>query len=109
VLGAIYMLHMTACVIFGPLKVPEAHGHGEQGAHAGHGDHHGHHGHVVKNDINLREIGLLTPIAVAVIVLGVLPSPVMKSMVAPIAVLKQPLPDAPRAPAVAAVDGVAQR
>jgi NADH-quinone oxidoreductase subunit M len=34
VLGAIYMLHMAARVIWGPLKTPAAH------AHAGHGDSH---------------------------------------------------------------------
>lgn len=87
VLGAIYMLHLAARVIFGPLKIPAEHGHGDD--HAA-GDH-GHHAPVRKNDINLREIGLLTPIAIAVIVLGVLPSPVMQSMNDPIAQIRTPV------------------
>lgn len=118
-LGAIYMLHMAARVIFGPLKVPSDHGegHGEH-AHADHAqaDHahadHGHHGPVVKNDLNWREIGLLTPIAVAVIVLGVLPSPLLQSMNAPVALMRQPLVEpakpraaqAPEAPVLLATD-----
>lgn len=82
VLGAIYMLHMTAKIIFGPLRVPAEHGHDDHNGekvHAAHDDHH-HHGPVKKNDLNAREIGLLTPIAILVIVLGVLPTPLLQSM-----------------------------
>ncbi len=94
VLGAIYMLHLAASVVFGPLKVPTDHGHGTSGAHSsahsvGHGDSHGH-TPVVKNDIGAREITVLAPIAVLVIVLGVLPSFVLQSMKAPLEELRVP-------------------
>jgi NADH-quinone oxidoreductase subunit M len=91
VLGAIYMLHLAARVIFGPWKVPAAeggHGNGDEVDH-GHAHGHGHGGG--KMDLNLREIGLLTPIAVAVILLGVLPAPVLQSMTAPLAQLRTPV------------------
>ncbi len=97
VLGAIYMLHMAAKIIFGPLKVPA---HGDERTHAatevadpnvhGHG-----HGHVAKNDLNLREIGILVPLAIAVIVLGVRPAPVLQSMTTPLALAREPLAQPP--------------
>ena len=108
VLGAVYMLHMTARVIFGPLKTPAAHhdhGHGpavehraggvtvidhgaagasqaDQGQaatpdHAGHGSHghldYAHHGHGAPGDLTGREIAILVPLAVLVVLLGVKP------------------------------------
>ena len=87
ILGAVYMLHMTARVIFGPLKYPgsngghdDAHGHGHgQQSHGQAADAHaGHHGDAA-GDITGREIGILVPLAVAVLVLGVYPTPLMRS------------------------------
>jgi NADH-quinone oxidoreductase subunit M len=72
ILGALYMLHMTARVIFGPLKTPDEHGH-----HA--------------EDIGAREIGLLIPIAAAVILLGVLPRAVLVPILEPIHLIQNPL------------------
>ncbi|HLL88582.1 MAG TPA: NADH-quinone oxidoreductase subunit M [Tepidisphaeraceae bacterium] len=112
ILGAVYMLHMTARVIFGPLKYPgyagdghgDGHGHGG-GAHGGHqtpGDVHtthavtahgqadqgqaasADHHHAAATDITGREVAILLPLAVLVLVLGWLPSPVMKSMLGPV-------------------------
>jgi NADH-quinone oxidoreductase subunit M len=82
VLGAVYMLHMAAKVVFGPVKVPEEHGHGEGGgakpqAEAGHGI-------VRKNDLNAREVMILAPIGFAVILLGVLPNLVLKPIRGPV-------------------------
>jgi NADH-quinone oxidoreductase subunit M len=72
ILGALYMLHMTARVIFGPLKVPgesgDAHGHG----HESHGN--------ASSDIGAREIGLLVPIALAVVILGIMPNAVLNNI-----------------------------
>jgi len=76
ILGAIYMLHMAARVIMGPLKVPEV-DHGHDHAHGGHSAHPHAPG---KNDINLREIGILVPIAIVVIVIGVKPGLILDSM-----------------------------
>lgn len=95
VLGAVYMLHLTARIIFGPLKAPgivdDAHGHGH-----GHGHDHGHaagHGHDdhsdLPRDLSAREIGILAPLAVVVFVLGVLPTPVIRSMEAPLKLANQ--------------------
>jgi len=65
ILGAVYMLHMAARVIFGPLKFPGSDDHAA--------DHHASHS-PLSVDLNPREIGILAPIALAVIVLGVYPN-----------------------------------
>lgn len=57
-LGAIYLLYMTGKVLFGPLKEP----HHTPDLSGG-----------LTRDLNAREIGILAPLAVAVVVLGVAP------------------------------------
>ena len=57
-LGAIYMLYMAGCVLFGPLKEPA----GTPDLSAG-----------LKKDLTPREITILTPLAILVVVLGVYP------------------------------------
>jgi NADH-quinone oxidoreductase subunit M len=111
VLGAIYMLHMTARVIWGPLKVPvEAHaGHGHvvedqrgeppvRDAHgqadAGQAASAGGHGRGTAAaahdddrrgaDINFREIAVLVPLAVLVVVLGLQPNLVLRTIARPV-------------------------
>jgi len=85
ILGAIYMLHMTARVIFGPLKTPAVHGDGHDSADAhGHGAEH-------PGDIGYREIGVLIPIAVAIVILGVKPGVVTDKMLGPIQQVRAPL------------------
>jgi NADH-quinone oxidoreductase subunit M len=84
ILGALYMLHMTARVIFGPLKVP---GHDGQGAEHGHG--HGSEGDAGA-DINGREIGLLLPLAAAAVVLGILPTVVTRTTHDPLRLIVTP-------------------
>jgi NADH-quinone oxidoreductase subunit M len=79
ILGAVYMLHMTARVIFGPLKTPELHG------EHGHGESH------PPGDLNAREIAILVPLALAVIYLGVYPSAVLRSMNDPLTIMQQPI------------------
>jgi NADH-quinone oxidoreductase subunit M len=110
ILGAVYMLHMAARVIFGPLKTPavDDHGHGGQSASSSHGSHDSGHG-VKSNDIGFREIAILVPIAIAVIILGVKPGIVIGPMRGPIANLRTaavsqnvavtPAPAVPAAPA----------
>jgi len=80
ILGAVYMLHMAAKVIWGPLKFP-AGDHGDQATEA---EHSHAHGHVTKNDLNGREMAILIPIALAVVLLGVLPNSVLTSILGPI-------------------------
>ena len=80
ILGAVYMLHMVARLVFGPLKLPEVHAHEPAGAFetqavdpdASH--------EAKPRDLTGREIAILTPLALAVIVLGVLPTPILDSI-----------------------------
>lgn len=69
ILGAIYMLNMVAKVGFGPEKVPE-------GADL--------------KDVSLREVSVLSPLVVAVLLLGVLPTPVLDSFRKDVALIKNP-------------------
>jgi NADH-quinone oxidoreductase subunit M len=74
ILGAVYMLHMAAKVIWGPLKTPSGdHAH-EPIAHEAES------GEALPVDLNRREVAILVPIAVMVVVLGVLPNIVLKSV-----------------------------
>jgi len=87
ILGAVYMLHMAARVIWGPLKTP------------GHEGHNGHGGHdaaaekpapdagepsTLPTDLSGREIGILIPIALAVVILGVIPAKLLNTLSAPV-------------------------
>ncbi len=94
ILGAVYMLHMTARVIFGPLKFPQS----DHAGHTAHGDAHGqadegqkaspgHDG--LRMDLGFREIAILVPIAIAVIVLGVQPNLVLKTIDPPVRAMTQ--------------------
>jgi NADH-quinone oxidoreductase subunit M len=67
VLGAIYMLHLTAKLIFGPVRMP---------AEAG-----------TPRDLNFREVMSLAPLALLVIGLGVMPNLVLNSIKVPVAAL----------------------
>ncbi len=61
ILAAIYILYMVGRVVFGPVKEPDTHG------------------EKVK-DLSTREIGTLLPLAVMCIVLGVYPTPWLRSL-----------------------------
>jgi NADH-quinone oxidoreductase subunit M len=97
ILGAVYMLHMLARLLFGPLKFPEPHDAGHpsqadqgQAASADHG--HAVHGNAEpkQNDIGAREIAILIPLAIAVLVLGVVPTSLLKPMLGPVELLRNP-------------------
>jgi NADH-quinone oxidoreductase subunit M len=103
ILGALYMLHMTARVIFGPLKYPGSDGHDSHDNGHGHAEH-----HAAVTDIGAREIGLLLPIAIVVIILGIRPNVILKTIAGPIELIRNPVParvaDVPQqSPVVAAV------
>jgi NADH-quinone oxidoreductase subunit M len=83
IIAAMYLLYMVGKVVWGPLVLPaghESHGHG-------HANDHGHSpGHsVLPRDLGAREIGVLIPLAVLCIALGVYPKPVTRILEAPIA------------------------
>jgi NADH-quinone oxidoreductase subunit M len=104
ILGAVYMLHLAAKILFGPLRHPEVHDEKPLPA-----------------DLNGRELALLTPLAIAVIVLGLVPQPLMQSIQAesqlalePVGAMVLPVADAqpaglrlvePQLPGVSAVVG----
>jgi NADH-quinone oxidoreductase subunit M len=77
VLGALYMLQFAARLVFGPLAYP------------GLGEPHEapqtvHPKYVPGTDITGREVLVLTPLAIAVVVLGVFPTPVLHALERPL-------------------------
>jgi NADH-quinone oxidoreductase subunit M len=86
IVAAMYLLIMVGKIVWGALREPGGHAH----AH-GHGSHesHGHDGHdhhrKLPIDLSAREICVLTPLALACLVLGVLPTPMIKTLEAPVA------------------------
>jgi NADH-quinone oxidoreductase subunit M len=101
ILGAVYMLHMTARVIWGPFKVPGDvdlhHGHGHSQADQGQsaspggkptstkdfaspGDPAHSHGSTLPADLSAREIGILVPIALAIVLLGIWPNSILTTI-----------------------------
>jgi NADH-quinone oxidoreductase subunit M len=95
IIAAIYLLYMCGKVVWGPLVLPQ-----------GHDDHHGHaaHGHegsahnthdsrsggeagrtrALPTDLSPREIGILVPLAIGCIVLGVYPKPFLDVLQQPV-------------------------
>jgi len=99
ILGAIYLLHMVGKVAFGPLKVPVTHAPAPGTPAPGTGAHEMDLGHAVR-DLSLREIVVLLPLAVACIVIGLYPKPMLQSLEAPLTqmtqrVAQRPTTDAP--------------
>lgn len=78
ILAAMYLLIMTGKVVFGPAHLPGGHGHGGHGAET-HGD-----GGALPPDLTRREIGVLMPIALLCIVLGVRPGLLTDALARPI-------------------------
>lgn len=74
ILGAIYILYMLGRVVLGPLKLPVSHD-----------DDHG------PSDLNGREIATLAPLAVACLVLGLYPTPVLRSLESNITAITKPV------------------
>lgn len=81
IVAAMYLLYMVGKVVFGPLHEP--HGDGGHGAHADD------HATKLPTDLNKREIGILIPLAVLCIALGVYPKPLIDALKAPSAQLIQ--------------------
>lgn len=82
IVAAMYLLYMVGRVVFGPLVEPGGHGHEAHGSES-----RGAHGHgpgVLPTDLNRREILTLAPLAVACVVLGVYPGPVLEALNGPV-------------------------
>lgn len=98
IIAAIYLLYMCGKVVWGPLVLPPGHaphtsGHGShsgQGSHSSAGEGHdptgaeAHHHSALPTDLNAREIGILIPLAIGCIVLGVYPKPFLDAIQAPV-------------------------
>jgi NADH-quinone oxidoreductase subunit M len=80
IVAAIYLLFMVGKVVFGPLVEPAGHasnGHGHDDAH---GKADSAHGSALPKDLSAREIGILLPLAAACLILGVYPSPILRTL-----------------------------
>ncbi len=78
IVAAMYLLYMLGKVVFGPLKEPPGHGDHDHG----HGAGDAHEG--LPKDLTVREIGILTPLALLCLALGVLPTPALHALEAPV-------------------------
>jgi NADH-quinone oxidoreductase subunit M len=73
ILGAVYMLYWAGRVVYGPLKEPVQEGHEDEHAHA------------KVQDLSGREWAVLLPVAALVVVMGVYPMAVMRTLESPVA------------------------
>ncbi|MBS0196281.1 MAG: NADH-quinone oxidoreductase subunit M [Planctomycetes bacterium] len=80
IVAAIYLLYMVGKVVWGPLVEP--HGHDSHGGHGGHGESESH--SVLPTDLCAREIGVLVPLAVLCVALGVYPKPALDALSGPV-------------------------
>jgi len=81
ILAAMYLLIMVGKVVFGPLKEPSGHGHGN---HAEGG---------LPADLTLREIGVLVPLAVLCVYIGFQPNKLTDTLQVPIDRILTAYPD----------------
>jgi NADH-quinone oxidoreductase subunit M len=77
ILAAMYLLIMVGKVVWGPLREPGAH-------HGNHDPKHKHDDTHLPADLTLREISVLTPLAILCLVIGLYPVKLTKPMEAPI-------------------------
>lgn len=80
IIAAIYLLYMVGKVVWGPLVEPAGHAHHHHAAHGAEDNHEA----PLPRDLNLREIGILLPLAALCIFLGVYPKPALKVLQQPI-------------------------
>jgi NADH-quinone oxidoreductase subunit M len=77
IIAAMYLLLMLGNIVWGPLVEPH-----------GHGNDHGHddaaHGSGLPRDLSRREIGILIPLAIGCIALGVWPQPLLDALHDPV-------------------------
>lgn len=81
IVTAMYLLIMLGKIVWGPLKEPAGHDHGHGHGDHGHDDHGGH--AKLSKDLNAREIGVLLPLAVLCLVLGLFPQPLLRTLEGP--------------------------
>lgn len=77
IIAAMYLLLMVGNVVWGPLVEP--HGHGDEHEHDAQG-----HASALPRDLSRREIGILIPLAIGCIALGVWPQPLLDALHDPV-------------------------
>lgn len=77
IVAAMYLLFMVGRIVFGPLREPAGHGHS-------HGHGHSSHEGALPADLTPREIGVLVPLAIGCVLLGVYPKPALKALEGPV-------------------------
>jgi len=81
ILGAMYMLLLVGRYVFGPLREPKDDGHGKHDGSHGHDSHGAGHGHDDgRGDLTGREVGLLVPLALVCLFIGVYPKPMLQAI-----------------------------
>ncbi|MGI9013414.1 MAG: complex I subunit 4 family protein [Phycisphaerales bacterium] len=94
IFAAMYLLIMLGKIVFGPVKEPgtlAGHGHGHDDIHAAPKAQHKAQPHsALPKDLGVREIGVLVPIAILCVVLGLYPKPVTDAIEGPIEVTLAP-------------------
>lgn len=84
IVAAMYLLYMVGRVVFGPLVEPAGHHHDAHG-HDPHASSDKHaHANGLPTDLNLREILILSPLAVLCLVMGVYPKPFLEALNEPV-------------------------
>ncbi|MEX2219549.1 MAG: NADH-quinone oxidoreductase subunit M [Phycisphaerales bacterium] len=87
IVAAMYLLLMVGHIVWGPLREPHGHAaHHEHGHDEGRANPPGAetHGSPLPRDLSWREIGILIPLAVACIALGVFPKPLLDGLKDPV-------------------------
>jgi NADH-quinone oxidoreductase subunit M len=74
IIAAMYLLYMVGRIVFGPLKEPHDNQHGRGGAHDTH----------PPADLTWREIGVLTPLAILCLYIGIKPAVFTDTLATPI-------------------------
>ena len=95
-----------------PLKFPDPHAHDPLPRGAAVYDAQGRHYHDDRDgatDITGREVAILVPLALAVVLLGVMPTPVLDSMLRPVQALRSQEPLAQPTPPLADLHAAADR
>jgi NADH-quinone oxidoreductase subunit M len=79
IIAAIYLLYMLGLIVWG--KLVEPHGHDGHDSHNEHDE--SSHGSALPTDLNGREIGILLPLAVLCVAIGVYPKPLLDTLEGP--------------------------
>ncbi len=97
IVAAMYLLYMVGKVVWGPLVEPGGHGNGHAAGHGSPDDHaHG----VLPRDLTGREIGILIPLALLCLALGLYPKPLTDALEKPVSATVTTIDAARRAAAV---------